>query len=59
MKQMTFVAAVRNFFGMLPGQTLKEFGEEIKALDSKDRAELSIEFAKVGIEITDNKVATA
>lgn len=33
----TFMAAVREFFGLKPGQTPIQFGQEIKALTPKDR----------------------
>lgn len=48
----TFVKACMDFFGKLPGQTSLQFMEEIKSLDSDDRAYFAREFAKIGITIT-------
>lgn len=39
-KEMGFTAACRQFFGQRPGQTLKEFTEEVRTLTDADRAEL-------------------
>lgn len=39
-KQMTFMAACKDFFGLREGQTSLEFGKEIKALTPADRAEI-------------------
>ena len=47
---VTFVAACKNFFGMLPGQTLQEFAKELKALTPDDKAELIVLFRSVGID---------
>ncbi len=37
---ITFVAACVRFFGKLPGQTNLDVGKEVKALTSKDRADM-------------------
>lgn len=34
----TFIAAMKHFFGLLPKQTLQDFGNECKALSDADRA---------------------
>jgi len=39
-KEMGFVAACKEFFGLLPGQTLLTFRQEMVALTSKDREEI-------------------
>lgn len=51
MKQMTFVKACHVCFGRKLGQSLKDFGDELKALSPKDRDDLTREFLAVGIEI--------
>jgi hypothetical protein len=51
MKQMTFTAALVEFFGKKPGQTPGEFLQEVKALTPTDRDYFKREFLKVGIEI--------
>jgi hypothetical protein len=40
-KNLSFVAAVRAFFGQKSGQTLLEFKDEISALTPTDRKELA------------------
>lgn len=50
-KKMTFMAACRDYFGMLPGQTSLDFGKEIKALTTDDRAEIKAGLEKLGYEI--------
>lgn len=51
MQQMTFTAALVQFFGKKPGQTTGDFMQEVKALDDKDRDYFKREFLKIGIEI--------
>jgi hypothetical protein len=52
MKQATFTAACKDYFGYKPMQTLGEFMQEVKALNDDDRAYFKREFVKVGYEIT-------
>ena len=49
--EMTLGSACKRFFGFKPGETLKEFMDEIRELNEKDREDLKVEFAKVGIEV--------
>jgi len=42
---MTFIAAMKDFFGMKDGQTLTQFSAELKALDEKEK-----EFFKLGLQ---------
>jgi len=64
MDKKTLTVACRAFFGMLPGQDLKGFAEEMrrhqgaaetrpehKILTQKDRNELAVLFQSVNIEI--------
>lgn len=51
MKRKTLVMACREFFGYLPGQTLKEFGDELKQLSQDERDEFGEMFENVGYEI--------
>lgn len=37
---LSFTAAISRYFGKKPGQTLTEFGNELKALTDADKAEL-------------------
>lgn len=52
MKQMTLTAALKDYFGYKPGQTLGDFMAEVKALTIEDRKYFIREFVKVGYEIT-------
>lgn len=51
MEQKSFVKAMRDQFGFRPGDTLKDFSAELRALTDKDRQELTEEFGKIGVEI--------
>jgi hypothetical protein len=51
MKQMTFVAAMRESIGKRDDQTLLQFAAEIKALSAEDRRWFTDQFKKAGIEI--------
>lgn len=44
--------ALKDFFGYLPGQSLQEFGAEIKALTTADKEWFVGEFVKLGISFT-------
>lgn len=48
---MTFIAACRQFFGMKPGQSLTDFGKEIRELPQKDREEIAAELRKAGLDV--------
>lgn len=52
LKSMSFIAACRTFFGILPNQQLSEFAKEVKALTDKDRTDLIEMFKTVGIDAT-------
>lgn len=57
MKQMTFVAAMRNVFGQKHGQTLQQFGEELKQLDDKDRQYFAAHLLQHDIQVIESPVA--
>jgi uncharacterized protein YcgL (UPF0745 family) len=50
--QMSFMNACRHFFGQKPGQTLQQFGAEIKQLTEADRAEIKAGLEAQGYIIT-------
>ena len=52
----TPVLIIREFFGYKPGQTLKEFTDEVKALTAEDKQELAGLAAKV-LVYTQDQVA--
>lgn len=50
--QISFMAACKQFFGLLPGQTSLEFGQEVKKLTQEDRDEMRPQLEKIlGVEI--------
>ena len=52
MIEKTFMTAAREFFGVLPGQTNLQFGQEVKKLTEQDRAELTPGLEKaLGVKI--------
>lgn len=53
MEKVSFMAACKNYFGLLPGQTNLDFGKEVKQLSQADRDELKPLLEKeLGVEIT-------
>lgn len=52
MKQMTLTAALKDYFGYKPGQSLGEFMIEIKALTDEDKAYFKALFPSVDYQIT-------
>ena len=49
-KRKSFTAALKDFFGFHPGQTLVGFRDELKALTDKDKLELHAGLAAVGVD---------
>lgn len=52
MAEKTFVAAMKEFFGLKEGQTLQEFAAELRSLSDTDRAYFTAELERVGYTIT-------
>lgn len=50
-KQMTFMQACKDFFGLHAGQTSMDFAKEIKALTDADRIEIAAGLKANGYEI--------
>src|SRR6267154_1569946 len=48
MKKMTFLTAMRDYFGSKPGQTAMEFMQEIKALNTAEREWFKQNLSTVG-----------
>lgn len=48
--KLGFMGACKEFFGFLPGQSLKEFRDEMAKLTEQDRRELSKMLIERGIE---------
>ena len=52
MKKMTFVQAMRDYFGQKPGQSLQEFAAELNKLSETDKAWFRANLPSVGYELT-------
>lgn len=48
-----FIGICAHFFGKHPGQSLKDFSEELKKLTPKDREEMMADFRKMGYVLKD------
>jgi len=46
-----FTKAMSDFFGRKPGQSVGEFGAELKTLDQNDREYFVREFKKIGWDV--------
>ena len=51
-KQMSFVAAMKDYFGLLAGQTSMDFLKEMKALTDGDKQWFREQLPSVGYDIT-------
>lgn len=49
----SFVAACKNFFGFKEGQTLSEFGAELKQLTHEDKMEIAKGLRDAGVDCED------
>ena len=54
LKNCTFIMACREFFGMLPGQTLQEFAKEVRELTVDDKKYFIELFKTVGYDGEEN-----
>jgi hypothetical protein len=53
MPRIGFVKAMKDFFGLLPGQTLAQFGVELRALSYQEKVEFANGLRSAGIDCTD------
>lgn len=53
MKKMTFIAAMKDYFGMKSGQAPMDFLKEVKALTDEDRVYFRNLLPSVGYQIDD------
>lgn len=51
MKQMSFVEAMKDYFGFLSGQNMSQFFAELKVLSPAEREWFKKELATVGYEV--------
>lgn len=49
----SFTAACKEFFGMKPGQSLQDFGKELKGLTYEDKKEIAEGLRQVGVDCDD------
>ena len=50
-KQMSYVEAMKDYFGFLPGQNMTAFFAELKALSAEDREWFKAELLSVGYQV--------
>jgi hypothetical protein len=53
MPQIGFVKAMKDFFGLRPGQTIMQFGAELRALTHQDKLDFAKELRSIGINCSD------
>lgn len=53
-----FMVAAKEFFGLLPGQSPVQFGQELKTLSYEDKMEIAAGIRKNGIDCADPMPAT-
>lgn len=53
-KKMSLVAAMKDYFGLLPGKSAMDFLKEWKALSDEDKAWFKANLPSVGYEIQEN-----
>ena len=51
MKEMTFMQACKDFFGVKDGQTPMQFAKEVRELTTDDRADITLGLEKNGYKI--------
>ena len=54
-EQLTFTQAMNRCFGKKEGQSMAQFADELKKLTPEDKEYFKAEFAKVGIEVVEQK----
>ena len=53
MSQIGYVKAMKDYFGLLPGQTVMQFGVELKALTHEEKLDFARGLRSTGIDCTD------
>ncbi len=53
MPQIGFVKAMKDFFGPLPGQSVMQFGAELRSLSHEEKCEFAKELRSIGINCAD------
>jgi hypothetical protein len=50
MPQVGFVKAMKDYFGLRPGQTVMQFGAELKALSYEEKLDFAQGLRSIGID---------
>jgi hypothetical protein len=50
-RQISLIVAMKDYFGLLPGETLSGFMDETKKLTDADKAEFKTALTKIGYQI--------
>ena len=53
MSQIGFVKAMKDFFGPLPGQSVMQFGAELRALSHEEKLDFAQGLRSIGIDCAD------
>ena len=53
MQQIGFVKAMKDFFGPLPGQSIMQFGAELRALSHEEKLDFAQGLRSIGIDCAD------
>lgn len=53
MSKVGFVKAMKDFFGLLPGQTVLQFGAELKVLTYEEKLDFAKGLRAIGIDCAD------
>lgn len=53
MPRIGFVKAMKDFFGLLPGQSVIQFGQELKALSHEEKLDFANGLRAIGINCAD------
>jgi hypothetical protein len=59
MPQIGFVKAMKDYFGLLPGESVMQFGAELKALTEADKQNFATGLRAIGIDCADPVLAKA
>ena len=53
MSQIGFVKAMKDYFGLLPGQTVLQFGAELRARSHEEKLDFAEGLRSIGINCAD------
>jgi hypothetical protein len=53
MPKTGFVKAMKDYFGLLPGQSVMQFGAELRALSDQEKHDFAQGLRSIGIDCTD------